>query len=1763
MNKFYRTSTHGNSDKEMQLSQRAAPLQTTKGSSHRAPRFPSKLWTRGKGTVPEKAYYVTGDIFTPDAPTYTEICIMEEERRFNSFKNDKYRNPWLAGKYRKDWYRKKMENKMRENLKEARRTFQPQTEKTLNEEIKEKHPYSVTTLLQDLAGYAKVDVTDELIEHVEGIVALAITLSGCTDELSMISAIFLYLRKFLDKSVASYVKDYISDLFEVEPQSGDDTSEGMGWVEMIKAARDNWAVAKGNKLFTHFSKLLGLIVSLEMCKASDLTFSIKEYKIFEPDLRIVHGTAVDIIDAGLSTVAFFVENLSLCWSKGSLKPLLMNDSAAAELDEEYANIVMWWDLVKNGNLKRVANVTEQEFDRRLETLTTTLRNLLPGLKSFDKKLMNDKFMRLLKIKNDYITMKISSGVRKSPYCIELFGASSQGKTTFGEQVIQALLTSAGLPTGKEYQASYNASDKFMSTWTTDKLVLLIDDMANDKSNFVERPPTRVIIDVANNAPYYANMADLDSKGKIFVEPELVVVTTNVKDLDARTYSNCPYSIQRRMHVVITVSAKEEFQYVLDGKPQGIDPTKVAEFNKKRKDLAFDDIWELTLEKAVCPEKLSVAAGYAPITWKGKKMTKVSFRTAVQYLIEDYHRHTYAQENILDRMKKRNDICICGVDGCKQIKGWCDDHPEEFENQSAWYVVDKVYKSWDIVTNRVRKDIFGLDTMVSAATGAILMKSAKYFDRHWDWMYLIPTPWMKSKKFTNLLMFLNQDKMKENYIKRTCILWGSVAGALFANRKLPMEAMLPLNSVVFAGAFTLQKTMITRVKDAFRKELLYRNTINDTVRDMRDKHVSNICKGCALIGAFYGLARVYQTWKKSRKLADLMWQSPRKVADCYADDYCDDHGRLTTKKKDYKDMKPLIDHKKEHRAEMARLNGYWSDGEEYTYDNDDDYYEDEETMIDQGALSPTTKEEIAKRDASENIWSKVVPRALPIVHDTRTTTSSQLMGLVSKNLVHGTAFLPNKKMCFNGFFVDTDAVLVPDHIFEDKHEVLSVTFKKVNPDANGGEFHPKLNLVQSVKIPNSDLRLCYPASGGSFKDLTRFFPREELPLSEFSLQWRNEFGEETVANGLAVTQDCSNGVAEFRGLYYQSLNMNTFRGMCGATLISPRRPIIMGFHLGGKSGTPRGCAGYVDHATIVAALAELDRKPNVLRTGSAEHFESQVFGIDILTGEKLHEKSPVNYMPEGSQVEYYGRCPGMSMFHSNVRVTPISTWVASIMNAPNIYRGPIEKPQWFGWQNCLANLSIPARQYDPRLLILAANDYKEDMLKIYKSDLWKDARPLTDHENLCGIPGKKFMDAIKLNTSIGYPLGGPKRDFVQELSPTEDKPNNREFDPVIMDEINRCLKCYKRGDRAYVIAKACKKDEVLTKDKCRIFYGNGIALTYLIRKYFLPIIRIMQFNPKVAECAVGVNSHGPEWQELHEFIHTFGEDRLIGGDYGKYDQKLTSQLILTALRILIDFAKECDYTEEDIRIMEAMCGDIVYAIIAFNGDLIGLTEGTHISGNSLTVIINGICGSLNLRCYFYEQNPAASFEERMRFRDYVKLMTYGDDNIGSVSPEVNNFTIKGASEFLDKYGQTYTMPDKESELLDFLPPEEFEFLKRKSVYHPKLGVNVGALSEKSCFKMLHCYVRDKKSPLSENHACAQNIDTALREWFNHGETQYEKRRKQLKEVAASANITHLCAELEVSYDDRVAEWKNKYTEEKSVVVNPIPTRIDAGFIFSDL
>jgi hypothetical protein len=160
---------------------------------------------------------------------------------------------------------------------------------------------------------------DSIIGYVEGILQLCVIL---TDEnvstKSAISAVMLYAKTLIksDKSLIMSIGEYVESLF-ITPQGGDTT-----FLDALSECRNNWKLFKDNKLFKKFSCLLTLLVSLGLCEATTLEFSIGSMKLVEARTLNVQMNAFDLTDAIFDTLAFFIEGGYRCYQSGSLKPLL-------------------------------------------------------------------------------------------------------------------------------------------------------------------------------------------------------------------------------------------------------------------------------------------------------------------------------------------------------------------------------------------------------------------------------------------------------------------------------------------------------------------------------------------------------------------------------------------------------------------------------------------------------------------------------------------------------------------------------------------------------------------------------------------------------------------------------------------------------------------------------------------------------------------------------------------------------------------------------------------------------------------------------------------------------------------------------------------------------------------------------------------------------------------------------------------------------------------------------------------------------------------------------------------------------------------------------------------------------------------------------------------------------------------------------------------------------------------------------------------------
>jgi hypothetical protein len=791
------------------------------------------------------------------------------------------------------------------------------------------------------------------------------------------------------------------------------------------------------------------------------------------------------------------------------------------------------------------------------------------------------------------------------------------------------------------------------------------------------------------------------------------------------------------------------------------------------------------------------------------------------------------------------------------------------------------------------------------------------------------------------------------------------------------------------------------------------------------------------------------------------------------------------------------------------------------------------------LNPT-EEEIKVRDAAPSDWANVSITPVPGSDKSKSTDWERLQKTVAKNLCYVRVHTTKGTQVCNALFIESNLAIIPNHFWEEC-EGVEAQFIKNDVTTIGSTFKCRLSRDHSVKFPDTDLSLVWVPNGGSWKSIKEYLPVDTIAQRSLAarLSYRCKDGTIETATARLKYGVVKTSAAQFYGAEYSDLSINTRPGLCMGTFVSESKPpVICGFHLGGIAGKSRGCCGTLTLDQVRFAIF-LIRQLDVLPSMSEGVMPTELYGKQILKTTEVHPKSIVNFMTPDNHFEVYGMTDARTNMVSGVIPTVISDAVAEVFEQPNIWGAPKFKPEKKCFREALLHSSNNNAGFELELLSAAKTDWVEPLLAKIKGGSWISAKPLTDVETVSGIDGRKFIDSMKMSTSVGFPLGGPKSDHVIFLDP-ENYPDHNEprtLNPIFFDRMREMERAWCYGKRAYPIFKGSLKDEPtkLSKDKVRVFQASPIELQLAVRKYYLPIMRFLSMHPQLSECSVGINAQGPEWHELAMHVTSFGEDRIFAGDHSKYDLEMKPSEMFLAFKAIIELAEECDYDQIDLQIMRGIATEICYPTMSYDGTLVQL-NGSNPSGQNLTVYINCIVNSFLMRCVYFRKYTLCA----VPFRTNVALMTYGDDVVGSVSKDADDFNIITTIEELARVGKKFTMPDKESVALKFLTIDSVDFLKRKFRFEPEVEMYFAPLDDMSILKSLHSVIGT--AALSKEELAGCNIDGAMREWFFHGEAIYESNRKKLQIVAAKCGIEHHCAELHTSYAERMVQWKKKYLEQ---------------------
>lgn len=1529
--------------------------------------------------------------------------------------------------------------------------------------------------------------------ELENLLALGTSISSSKDTVGVCSCVFLYLQTIHRGSMVALGEQALRDIMDYlgltrapdgtvgyTTQAQLDMSALLAGKETFRAVRDSVAYDK-------LMDLISVVCAVGMCSFTSLNFSIGGVKLFSEAVKKKHADSdiFSVVEVIMEVGIFFFEGGHQYFTTGNVNFLRFGEKDTIALQDKIHRVEKYVDAMNIGSLSLIEPpIKEFEVGLLIDEVIGDVKKIVQSTAHPAAiAIWRRKYDDLLKLRDLYDERKANGGLRCAAFALVLFGGTCVGKSGLMNYFHHLICKANGFDDDLNKVFKVPLWDEYDTNLRNDTVTMMHDDVANTKAKFVRKPPSSQMIEACNQVKMTGVMADLEQKGRITPNPKIFIASTNVKELDASTYSNEPLSVLRRA-VHVDVEVKPEF--TTNGR---LDTAKVM---AKLGHLPHDarEIWDFQLRVPVPLEGVvgnqigwryfdyrMVGKGdqrrkefYLRSLEDGPNMNEVmghglyavhtvnrfslsDLSHLVVFLSKKHYSEQIALVESINSLGKNMTLLECGcVTRCS-----CRGTPMVFDIQAgdAHPVEDS---SPPIDTVEVLDSFAALQQSFLFCFSSLMTHTGLLLEhpRLTPYLHLCEAHYGTCVSFVKGCVF--------------SVLFGFL-WACFLPLPLILIILLVLSVPCVTGLVYIL-CVWTYARYQGRLDLLMR--ANDLVT---------------------------ATWRMERKQA-LKWILGLTVVAGSA----------------YAILK-----QRRHTI--------------------------------QGGVTSQEIESIDRKasvveQVKHEMWEKI-PLATDATEKALTRSSKQTMSLVERNLVALKVKTPKgSEFTMDAFEMKTGVLMLNWHIFQ-KYAGARLQARAFKKGDVPGTSYP-VSLEGAVQLGNTDLCLVLAPQMGDVKDMSDHLPPHFMQ-SECGVVIRKHLDGSIEASRVRLRANPAievDGVVPYEGYEYVA-SRNTKPGDCMAAVLSLDLQAvthIVGFHSAGGNGTTNGVACAATRPLYDAALAELSQNPLYLDLAQAGTHTMTSMGIHYGKDAPMHPKSVVRSLPEDAIFEWKGSVEGGGTYHSAIHKTIISDTVEEVCGVPCGHGPPrfkVKPGEPTMWQTALEHMTNPANELPMADVDYAIRDYTATVHEAIASsapELIQGLRPLSEVEIVSGRDGERFVDSINSGTSMGYPIGGPKRSHLVDLPPTEEHANPRKFEEEIMEFYYLIESIWATGTRTYEPFKAVPKDEAtkLGKDKVRIFEVVNIALQIGLRKYFLPIARSLSLISKESECTVGLNPYSEEWHKLDAHLCKFGEDRILAGDYAKFDLRMNVQLNIASFSIFIGIAEKFgNYSPRDLDVMRTIATEVCYPVLVYNGDLLKLKSSTP-SGHNMTVYSNSVNNSLLMRCAYRSIRDLPPGSEE-RFQDYVALGTYGDDNKGSVSKEIEGYNHVTVANYLGEHGYVYTMPDKTSDPVPFMHTDDCDFLKRKSVWCPELELKMGALDEDSIFKSLHCV---GKSELTPDAQAAYNIEGALREWFNHGRDVYEQRRMEMTKVAQRHNLDSWIHLIHENYDARLAAWRERYQPNQS-------------------
>lgn len=587
---------------------------------------------------------------------------------------------------------------------------------------------------------------------------------------------------------------------------------------------------------------------------------------------------------------------------------------------------------------------------------------------------------------------------------------------------------------------------------------------------------------------------------------------------------------------------------------------------------------------------------------------------------------------------------------------------------------------------------------------------------------------------------------------------------------------------------------------------------------------------------------------------------------------------------------------------------------------------------------------------------------------------------------------------------------------------------------------------------------------------------------------------------------------------QSESTPSYEGMCGSPIISEDSNCILGFHVCG-TGTTTWYALRITSDMILEARGKL-----VLESKRfISHPVPPSFSVKAnhlnLEFEDSHEDLAVHAIEQLiSPIEEIGAIyRGADLYADRAEKHYFSNKNPKLEEAfgPRTMQPPQHPNGSKQVNSTLEKLSSPKFDVPIELIDRAAEDYLETkfeninfdaIIRTLKSER-DDFYTVRSLEEAKKGDGTGIVRGINNNSSAGCLYGG-KKPRHYDLDVSGDPLEERVLKDYMLKDIEAQELEWRSGRGTYDPFKRCSKTNELlplqkAEDKTRSFYSNDMAFFLNMTRAIIPLKHTLRRSQALSECFVGVAAQSSEWRELCRFLSKDGEYRnFVCGDFSGYDTQLPKALLDKAAWLLVEMARRGGMSESDLQFLRGSLSSVVSPTLFWDGHVLRMANGQP-SGQPLTVEINSIVNSLLMRMVFFtimdEDYPSIV---NPVFRNFVRLATYGDDNVLGVSEKIPEYNHTKIQAVFARWGIKYTMADKNADSVPYQTIDEISFLKRSFREHIDLGI-VAPIEKESITKCFYYWVRGKNTPLTFQQQFSEFVKSQTREAFLHGPEYYDE------------------------------------------------------------